>query len=341
MAEFVTDQFTYMDGGRKVRKSTWYDPATGQTWDTFDDAGEGDSSLATGTVVDQGSPYTAANAVDSGAAYAGMQAQGAAADNPNANVPLAGNTPTYAGDNGTKAVRTPQSNVTTTTPQGGAQVPPTTAYINPQGAGQSSADPNLQQSARNSFLYPDNDPRQALQNVLRNMGLYSSLGNPFSNILMRAAPGLGSAFAIGNVNRNPGDVSSDVGGDFAKFLQQNIAGSGGQSLFGTLNNARQGLGSAIDTISQTAGNADPSAVSPYITALRSMLEQQGGMGLAGIMQGLSAPFMSPGMSQTYGQGLQSAIGQGVYNYGNSPTFTADQNAPENYWMRYLFGGGRP
>lgn len=337
MSEYVTDQMQYVDGSRVIRKSTWYDPATGASWDTFDDAGDAPEGSQSGSVVQaQDNPYGAQ-------AAAGQPLFGVTAPpDLQQSSPFTQPTTYTAPSGNTKAPSGPYASTSTAAASavsgaasgasGGSQVaPPNTNVFSPSG----TVSPTDTNRARNQFLYNEDNPMGAFQNVLRGMGFRPELNNPLTNILSRAAPGLSAAYNISRANQGPGMTpSSDPGGDYGSFINQNLTSGG---LFNTLQQGAGGLGSAIDQIK----NQGQGAVNPYIQRLQQILESSGGQGLAGIMGSLQAPFMSPGVAGAYGQGLQGSVNRGIYDYGNSGQFSD----PNSYWLQYLFNqaqqGGQP
>lgn len=321
MAAYVLNEMNYVDGGSVIKKRTWTDPDSGNTWDTFDTIGAArDPNVPSGTVVDDNFAYG-----DSSNAFGFTQPESNSApeSSPGTQTPPGGAFPTVTTDR-TRGLNQPTS-TTYAAPQnaGGSRVPGGNPF-NPQPG---TVDPSLEAQSRNLFLYNPDQPGQAFQNVLRGMGYNPGLNNPLTNMLQRFAPGLGAAFNIGGAASGAA-ASPDIGGDFGSFIRKNLGGG----LQNTLASASAQLPAALDAIKNQATNQTMTP-NPWIANLQSILEAGGGQGLAGVLSSLSAPFMSPRMAQANQNAILGGLSQGQYNYGNSSEF-AD---PNSYWLQYLFG----
>lgn len=338
MAEYVQEEFSYVDGGRVVRKRTWYDPDSGYSWDTFDDEGPApDANAATGSVVDAGTLANAGN-VPTRDFNPGVPASGDQTGwtNPEGSVipeqtpGVAAGTVGAAAGAATSRIAAPAGSQPAAGAGGGTVTRnPMNPWATPEGGGGGGGgvDPGLQTSGRNMFLFNPDQPSTAMGNVLRGMGFNPGFNNPFTNYLQRFAPGLGAAFGI-NTALGPGATREDLGGDFASYIRRALSGGG---IGGILDQARGQLPDAITAIrNQVAAN--PMEPNPYLANLQNILEQGGGQGLAGVISSLMSPLLTPRMAQANQQQILSSLGARQYNYGTSDAFTD----PSQYWLQQLF-----
>jgi hypothetical protein len=329
MAETLTDQFTYVDNGKLILKKSWWDPETGETYDTFDEQGDAPAGMATGAVADPGTlnpmtglptggPGAASAAPDAGGSY-GPTFNPASGKTEGSTAPQSGS---YAAPNVTPAANSPAAG--------------TGPGTNPFGTSPAANAPDMTDWARQDTLYNQANPGFALQNALIASGRNPFIsGSPMMAALQRMAPGLQQAFLLNQAGQNltPGDVTG-TGDRYQQFLMNAIQGG---NIPGILSGAARSLPNAINSIrdyqQQLLSNPMVNA-NPYLVELMRTLEAGSGTGTTNFLGSVLGPFMGRNMLTAYQGNLAASQAAAVRNQVNAPSFnTGDE---QDIW-RYLLG----
>lgn len=178
---------------------------------------------------------------------------------------------------------------------------------------------NDQQTVTNALEYGPDNPVQALNFVMQDMGRNPyNAGNLVAQFLKRAAPGLAAAFNISNASN--GDTTGspsqlDPGGAFKQFLMQHL---GSSDVFSTLHGAANTLmGDVIPkyrALTNGGGAQNLQDVNPALQALGQALSANGGAGTGDILTALLGPTMSKTGLSGLQSGFEQAEGQGLRSY---------------------------
>ena len=168
--------------------------------------------------------------------------------------------------------------------------------------------------ARALTLYNMDDPTTAVNSAIRALGGNPfNTGNPFNQIIQRAAPGLAAAFMLQNaLGGQTGQSAADNPLAFRDFLTSSIAG---RHVFGGLAGAASLIPQVVAKIREQAnagGNANE--VNPFLNAIANVLGTGFGEGTTGVLQALLAPSMPRTLAGGYRSGLERALSNAQYNY---------------------------
>lgn len=324
MAETLTDQFTYVDNGKLILKKSWWDPESGDTYDTFDEVGDAPLDSPQGTVTDPGTLNQVTGQPsfqrDAAAPYAPAFDAGQGR--------TVGSNQPQSGSYAAPSVPQPQNN----------PAPGTGAPTQPFNLGGGANQPTGTEYARQSTLYDyANNPGFALQNAMLASGRNPFIsGSPMTAMLQRMAPGLGQAFLMQQAGQNltPNDAARGPQ-RFQDFLMSALQNN---NIPGILSSAAGGLGNAIGSIRDyqgrlAAGESMPNA-NPYLTELATTLGSGFGQGTTNFLGATLGPFMNRNMLTAYQGNLQNSQMNALRNQVNAPSFNTAQE--QDIW-RYLLG----
>ena len=191
--------------------------------------------------------------------------------------------------------------------------------------------------------FSTDNPQFAFQNAMRNAGMNPfQAGNPFVQMLQRAAPGMALAFQMQRMKdqsitgENPPTTGAGSPADFGAFLTNAIKGG---NVFNTLSSTGSGLRDAINMIRNQgqgllSGATNASNMNPFIAAVANLLEANSGQGTTAALGALYGPFMSRSMLQAYQEGLNAAASTALYNQAGGPSGQANTN--KDIWS-FLLG----
>lgn len=173
---------------------------------------------------------------------------------------------------------------------------------------------------KSNTLWNYENPQFAVDNIFRAMGANPYAANPYLQTVRSASGGLANAYLLQKAT-TPGQTNT-WGDDFRNFLSGALSpGSLGRpspGFYATLQNAQAQLPQAIQTVRQLGMSGNAQNINPYAWALQQRLGADQGRGTLEFLQSVNNPLMSRQLRSAYGQGLEGAYSQGMYNYANSP-----------------------
>lgn len=182
---------------------------------------------------------------------------------------------------------------------------------------------------RNSTLYNFADnPANAFDNVLRDMGYNPYAANPFMQQVRQAAPGFANSYLVqqamqprpGTPGGQPTGLATDMGTGYRDFAKNALgAGGGGTQIYATLQSGANNLRPAINVM-RGLGTDTQNAVNmnPYAWLLNQNLSQNNGQGTLDYLASVNAPMLgSANLRRAYGTGLQASYGGAMRNYAQS------------------------
>lgn len=312
MTESIKDTLYYIHGGRLIKKTTWGDERTGDSWDTFDDQGGNFDWLPDGTVVDPaniesqpggdpardegedrqdlGSPGMAYNY---GSNQPSSNFQSTAPPNPSTQRPQQGS---MGSSGGGYATLNSGSN---SMPDNQQQPNAFNRQITQQG---NPGDPGMADRIRNLELFDPTQPGAAMQQAMLGAGMNPFMSSMMNRFMMRAAPGLANSFMMeGASSANPGSAM-DVGGSFKDYLDKALGG--GMDVFGTLGNAAQSLPEFASYLRDQSTQGSLMQQNPYANYMFQNLQSPNS--IINALLSLNGAGMPTQMARSYQGGLQNA-----------------------------------
>lgn len=316
MADTLTDQMTYVDNGKLILKKSWWDPDTGETWDTFDDSGDAPTAAPQGSTVDSGGANE--TPFDAGQSYGPSYS------------PTVGRTVGAPAPQSSGYATPAASQVAQNNPAAGTGAP-TQGFGTPTSGGAPS-DPEY---FRQKTLYDYANPGFALQNAMLGLGYNPfTRGSAFAQGIQRMAPGLGQAYLMSQAGKGltPADVAQGPN-QFQQFLQNALRGG---NVVGTLQGAAAGLPNAINAVrdyDQRLMNGESMVnANPYLTELANNLSAGLGQGTTNFLAATLGPMMSQQMLSGYQGNLQNSLFNAIRGQTGQQNF--GRPGEEDIW-RYL------
>lgn len=192
--------------------------------------------------------------------------------------------------------------------------------------------------------YNWDSPEFALMNALRDQGARGTAGQPYLDVLMRAAPGLANAFRINSAMSGAGgNAQMDPQAAYGEFLRGAITGGvGGSGVVGALRSAQNQMPSLLgmlrsysDSISQ-GGQGQNWAMNSLLTDMG----QNSSMGAADVLAELSTPLMNRTTATGFQNRLSGPMGiaaEAMRRYMDPLGNRIVNGLPQNDYWRYLFG----
>jgi len=174
-------------------------------------------------------------------------------------------------------------------------------------------------------------------NAMRANGTQINTLSPLFQTIMRAAPGLATAYLTQGALNNT--QSSDQYADYGKFLANSLNAGNIPSLLRT---AQGQIGDVVGQAraylnAQQSGSPNPLAGNSMLAALAGQFGQGNGQGLVNAIEQLATPFMNARQSTAYQNliggpaGLASQANTALGNY-----FLGGGQDPRDFWY-YLLG----
>jgi hypothetical protein len=200
------------------------------------------------------------------------------------------------------------------------------------GMGQYLGTPSDQGQFQVQTLYNPDDPRNAMQNAMMDMGVNPFARNPYTQFLLRAAPGLGASWLAG---RAVASTTPGVGADptmaapyFRDYLRGSLQGNGPYGgVYANIGQAAANMPQTLNAMRQwqngfmgqnQAGQNAMNMANPYMAALSDTMAANNGAGSLAFLGSMQSPFMNQPMAQAYTTGLQNVAATGLRNYSAQP-----------------------